>query len=137
LEQEQVKLLSAELLVMLEKVEEESKNEEGRRWPRARNRIDNESDDEFAQRVGRDEAGGVLLQKRGILVGALRKLGNLTEDEIRQVSAEFLVGIEKEYELDEYANDVAKEKVVQHWGPLIAYWDFLRRTQSADTQPGE
>jgi len=37
---------------MLEKVEEESKNEEGRRWPRPRNRIDNESDDEFVQRVG-------------------------------------------------------------------------------------
>jgi hypothetical protein len=135
--EDELKLTSAGLLIELEEVEERSTSGQQQGLPRYSNPIPDESDDEFVHRIARDQAGDTAMEKRQILLAGLRNLGNLTENEIGQVSGEVLVCLEKEYDESEDALEFRREQLVRHWRPLIAYWNFLRRTENAEAQLNE
>ena len=137
LTEEQLKLQSARTLVMMENVLEEFHDEERQPGQRTSNRKHDESDDDFVQRVARDEAGPVMLKKRQILAAELDWLGNLTPEEVRQTSAETLVSIERAQDYNGYVGDFIQDETMRRWRPLVAYWDLLRRSDAGGLQPGE
>jgi len=135
LTEEQLRLLSARTLVVMEKVQEGLNDEQHQPRGKINNKRSGESDDDFVQRVARDDAGLVLLKKRQILAEALRELGSLTQEEVTQISAETVVIVEEAYDYGEYVGDFIRHDMFKRWGPLVLYWERLKQSESGEMEP--
>ena len=78
----------------------------------------------------------MLLEKRQILAAELDWLGNLTPEQVRQMSAETLVSIERAQDYSRHVADFVQDETMRRWRPLVAYWDLLRRREALGSQPG-